>query len=119
MKVLTQFDESKAKEYQKLPVVISAYQLEEAIVIPTLEGDMIGKEGDYLIHGIKGEIYPCKPDIFESTYKEVVGCDLGEEEYETVVTIHVTNKYPIQEQYELVCSELIKQLNRINRRVKV
>jgi hypothetical protein len=41
------------------------------ITIPTLEGDMIAKHGDYIIKGIKGELYPCKPDIFEATYEKV------------------------------------------------
>ncbi len=36
--------------------------------IQTLEGVMCGLVGDYIIKGIKGEIYPCKPDIFEATY---------------------------------------------------
>ena len=40
------------------------------ILIPTLEGLMVGIEGDYIIKGIKGEIYPCKPDIFEATYEK-------------------------------------------------
>ncbi|WP_449451439.1 hypothetical protein [Streptococcus suis] len=40
-------------------------------IIPTLEGDMIAKKGDYIIKGIKGECYPCKPDIFEQTYELV------------------------------------------------
>lgn len=40
-------------------------------VIETLEGTMIAKTGDYIIRGIKGEIYPCKADIFKQTYKEV------------------------------------------------
>ena len=39
--------------------------------IPTLEGVMIASKGDYIIRGIKGEYYPCKPDIFEMTYEEV------------------------------------------------
>ena len=39
--------------------------------IPTLEGLMLGIEGDYIIKGVKGEIYPCKPDIFEMTYEAV------------------------------------------------
>ncbi len=39
--------------------------------IPTLEGVMIGEEGDWIIRGVKGEFYPCKPDIFEMTYEEV------------------------------------------------
>lgn len=36
--------------------------------IKTLEGTMIAKSGDYIIKGVQGEIYPCKPDIFEKTY---------------------------------------------------
>lgn len=39
--------------------------------IPTLEGVMIASKGDYIIRGVKGEYYPCKPDIFEMTYEPV------------------------------------------------
>ena len=39
--------------------------------IPTLEGEHKLTEGDYVICGIKGEFYPCKPDIFELTYEKV------------------------------------------------
>lgn len=42
------------------------------IRIPTLEGDMRAEPGDYVICGIKGEFYPCKPDIFEASYDEVL-----------------------------------------------
>lgn len=38
------------------------------VYIDTLEGQMTAKVGDYLIKGIQGEFYPCKPDIFEKTY---------------------------------------------------
>lgn len=41
-----------------------------ALVIPTLEGDHLALENDYIIKGIKGEFYPCKPDIFEASYDE-------------------------------------------------
>lgn len=41
------------------------------IHIHTLEGDHEGNIGDYVIKGVKGELYPCKPDIFEMTYEEV------------------------------------------------
>ena len=41
------------------------------LIIPTLEGDHIASIGDYIIKGIKGEFYPCKPDIFEMTYEKV------------------------------------------------
>jgi hypothetical protein len=40
-------------------------------IIPTLEGQHIATESDYIIKGIKGEFYPCKPDIFEMTYEPV------------------------------------------------
>lgn len=43
----------------------------DAILIPTLEGDMTADLGDYIICGVNGEFYPCKPDIFEKTYEEV------------------------------------------------
>ena len=39
--------------------------------IPTLEGVMQGKEGDWIIQGVSGELYPCKPDIFALTYDQV------------------------------------------------
>ncbi len=75
-------------KFRKKPVVIEAVQLtpetvDEAIafcggsikshpmtgvVIETLEGDMLASNGDWIIKGIKGEFYPCKPDIFEATY---------------------------------------------------
>ena len=42
--------------------------------IETLEGDHLVTKGDYIIKGVKGEFYPCKPDIFEQTY-EMVGED--------------------------------------------
>ncbi|MCL1799967.1 MAG: PGDYG domain-containing protein [Promicromonosporaceae bacterium] len=44
---------------------------QRTITIPTLEGDMRAMPGDYIIKGIFGEFYPCKPDIFEATYEEV------------------------------------------------
>lgn len=39
--------------------------------IETLEGTHSANRGDYIIQGVKGELYPCKPDIFEMTYEEV------------------------------------------------
>jgi hypothetical protein len=47
------------------------------IEIPTLEGVMRANYGDYIIKGVQGEFYPCKPDIFEATY-EALG--IGETE---------------------------------------
>lgn len=43
----------------------------QCIKIPTLEGEMVASVGDYIIRGVKGEFYPCKPDIFEMTYESV------------------------------------------------
>ena len=43
----------------------------QVILIHTLEGDMTAEINDYIIKGIKGEFYPCKPDIFEETYNIV------------------------------------------------
>jgi hypothetical protein len=42
------------------------------VKIKTLEGDMLVSAGDYVIKGVKGEFYPCKPDIFEMTYEAVI-----------------------------------------------
>ena len=41
------------------------------LVIETLEGNMRADKGDWIIKGVQGEFYPCKPDIFEATYEEV------------------------------------------------
>lgn len=43
----------------------------EAIEIQTIEGRMTASLGDWIIKGVKGEFYPCKPDIFEATYEQV------------------------------------------------
>jgi len=48
------------------------YDIEDAYCeIHTLEGIMRGNGGDYIILGVQGEIYPCKPDIFDMTYEKV------------------------------------------------
>lgn len=44
---------------------------ERVLVIETLEGDMRAEPGDWIICGVKGEFYPCKPDIFSATYESV------------------------------------------------
>ena len=41
------------------------------LLIDTLEGDMLASVGDYIIKGVQGEFYPCKPDIFAATYEPV------------------------------------------------
>ena len=45
------------------------------IFIKTLEGRRLARKGYYIIKGVHGEFYPCKPDIFEKTYEEVIGDD--------------------------------------------
>lgn len=84
-------------KYRKLPVVIEAYQyqvelgnnrlmnwlsqqganisnwsfFDGEVIIPTLEGKMTVSDGDFIIKGVNGEYYPCKPDIFAKTYEPV------------------------------------------------
>lgn len=78
-------------KYRKKPVVIEAVQftgtkenyaeilkfcpyvgiLPKCLLIKTLEGTHKANHGDWIIKGVKGEFYPCKPDIFEMTYELV------------------------------------------------
>lgn len=83
-------------KYRKKPVVIEAIQFKDgkfvgeapywiddaalggklyregpSIFIVTLEGEMECSSGDWIIQGVQGELYPCKPDIFEQTYEPV------------------------------------------------
>lgn len=81
------------KKYRNKPVVIEAVQWtgdnereiydfgvsysvarSGRLVIDTLEGEMLASVGDYIIKGVQGEFYPCKPDIFEATYEAVRKC---------------------------------------------
>lgn len=54
------------------------------IAIDTLEGTMRVDYGDYIIKGVKGEFYPCKPDIFKQTYDEII--DDNKEQRETYLS---------------------------------
>lgn len=78
-------------KYRKKPVVVEALQYDgyhtgqlngfcgdkiaepvgSSPFIRTLEGNMTISKGDYVIRGVNGEFYPCKPDIFEKTYEKV------------------------------------------------
>lgn len=49
---------------------IAIFNDDGTFTIKTLEGDHLAKIGDYIIRGVKGELYPCKPDIFELTYEK-------------------------------------------------
>lgn len=64
---IVDFTEGKARDL-RVPEDIS---LKARCTIPTLEGDHFALEGDYIIKGIHGEFYPCKPDIFWKTYYKV------------------------------------------------
>jgi len=59
---------------------------EEGVLIPTLEGKMLASWTDYIIKGVNGEFYPCKPDIFRKTYDEVV--DRGVEYFDFGTAIY-------------------------------
>lgn len=65
------FNEAAAKKYRKKPLVIEAYQTSKELLIPTLEGNHIASPGDFIVRGVDGECYPCKPDIFQKTYERV------------------------------------------------
>ena len=78
-------------KFRKKPVVINAWQwngdleqvadvlcgeitlglIDHTLKIETLEGVMTASLGDWIIRGVKGELYPCKPDIFAATYEPV------------------------------------------------
>lgn len=58
-------------KFQKKPVIVDAYQTDKDMYIETLEGVHHASPGDWIITGVKGEKYPCKPDIFEQTYTPV------------------------------------------------
>ena len=58
-------------EYRKKPVIIHATQMNGDFIVKTLEGEMLGKKGDYLIIGTHGEKYPCRKDIFEANYEVI------------------------------------------------
>lgn len=64
-------EDSQVKKYRKKPIIVEAYIANEEEYIKTLEGTMKANKGDYIITGVKGEQYPCKPDVFKQTYEEV------------------------------------------------
>lgn len=67
-----QWTGDNVEEIKKFVEPIAEYlEDEQVILIHTLEGDMKANVGDYIIKGVKGEFYPCKPDIFEETYNVV------------------------------------------------
>ncbi len=87
-------------KYRKKPVVIEAVQFEATKPLPdgveydskgyaiirTLEGDMRVSDGDWIITGVKGERYPCKPDIFAAIYEPEEHQEKLESQSSTVMT---------------------------------
>ena len=70
-----QWTGDNVEEIKKFVEPIAEYLEDvQAILIHTLEGDMTAEINDYIIKGIKGEFYPCKPDIFKETYSEAINC---------------------------------------------
>ena len=59
------------KPARAMPLMYDGILVGNDIHIHTLEGMMIANKGDWIIKGVKGEFYPCKPDIFEQTYEPV------------------------------------------------
>ena len=58
--------------YKKKPVEVKAIKMDKAFKVATKEGlSLSGKKGDFLIKGIRGEVYPCDKEIFKETYKEL------------------------------------------------
>jgi hypothetical protein len=105
-------------QYRKKPVVIEAIQFdfapatadrivemkgdiegllfdERGLTITTLEGDMLAQDGDYVIKGVKGELYPCKPDIFYATYEsaEVPGDCRAGDDFEPIAHMAMKKDY--------------------------
>jgi len=54
---------------ESIKVIVAMAPCNDMIVIPTLEGPMMANVGDYIIRGVEGEFYPCKPSIFEKAYE--------------------------------------------------
>ncbi|MCP4597038.1 hypothetical protein [Neptuniibacter sp.] len=59
---------NRARLYTKKPLPVQAQQINQTFWVESLEGDFQGKEGDYLMRGVRGELYVCDKGIFEETY---------------------------------------------------
>ncbi|MFQ3906204.1 hypothetical protein ABLV94_13670 [Staphylococcus sp. Mo2-7] len=53
----------------QIELVFESDTQQKRLYVNTLEGDMLVNKGDYIIKGVNGEVYPCKPDIFHKTYE--------------------------------------------------
>lgn len=61
------------RRFRKKPIVVEAYQTDKEVIVHTQEGPLKATPGDWIITGVNGKQYPCKPDIFEKTYEPVDG----------------------------------------------
>ena len=61
------------RDLASLTTALGVEEREDRFFISTLEGGMAVIDGDYIIQGVEGEFYPCKPDIFEKTYEVAEG----------------------------------------------
>jgi len=75
-------------KYRKKPVVVDAVQVNQAMTINTLEGDMVANPGDWIVTGTHGERYPVKRDIFDEIY------ELVPDEDKTITVLGVGNPIP-------------------------
>lgn len=57
------------KQAVKKPIPVRCFQMQEPFRVETMEGILEGKAGDYLMVGVRGEMYPCAKDIFDETYE--------------------------------------------------
>lgn len=114
---------TREKKFRKKPVVVEAFQFTDEskdaayrwasshqmnidpsfddheapiLLIPTPEGEMICRIGDWIIRGVNGEFYPCKPDIFEKTYEPAT---------------HSPSSATAEEMKQAICDEIQKSLN--------
>lgn len=59
------------RKFRKKPLIIEAYQTDREMIVETPEGSLRATPGDWIITGVNGEQYPCKPDVFEKSYEPV------------------------------------------------
>lgn len=113
------------KKFRKKPVVIEAIQwtgenivdvaefmhscsgfninkFTKTVIIETLEGTMSASKDDYIIKGVQGEFYPCKPDIFEQTYETVSGDEF-------ITEVNITELLKVAEASEKQYDQVVKQ----------
>lgn len=113
------------KKFRKKPVVIEAIQwtgenivdvaefmhscsgfninkFTKTVIIETLEGTMSASKDDYIIKGVKGEFYPCKPDIFEQTYETISGDEF-------ITEVNITELLKVAEASEKQYDQVVKQ----------